>query len=242
MWLTSGFAVSCGLGVWVLPANGVVLTALSAALLTALSLKFGPKQLGAALLGCTVGLCWYLCFMKLYLIPAHAMDGMTIRTTVTATSYSYDTDYGVGVDGEFSLDGKNHKMRLYVNGVEEIAPGDVIDGAFQLRYTAPGGMRDPTYHAGDGILFLGYPRGNVELRRSLESKGAYRSEYLRYGILRRLEAIFRQKPRRWRKRCFWAMIMTWITQQIWHLRLAVSGISLPFPVFMWPCCIRFCAL
>lgn len=190
MWFTIGFTVACGMGVWVLPANGLVVSVLIFSVLTFLGRKSGINPLSMAILGCTLGLCWYLGFLHLNLIPAHAMDGTAVRTTVTATSYSYDTDYGVGVDGEFTIDGKIHKVRLYVNGVEEICPGDTIEGAFQLRYTPPGGMRDPTYHAGDGIFFLGYPRGNVELHRAAERERRYLAEHLRYGILRRLEAIF----------------------------------------------------
>ena len=190
MWFAIGFTAACGLGVWVLPANGVLIAALSAAVVACLGWKMGWKRLFTGLIGCAVGLGWYLGFMRLYLIPAHALDGTTIRTTVTATSYSYDTDYGVGVDGEFVMDGKTRKIRLYVNGVEEIRPGDTMEGAFQLRYTAPGGMRDPTYHAGDGIFFIGYPRGNVELRQAVEAEKEYCAEQLRYGILRRLEALF----------------------------------------------------
>ena len=190
MWFTIGFTVACGMGVWVLPANGLVVSILIFSVLTFLGRKWGINPLSMAMLGCTLGLCWYLGFLHLNLIPAHAMDGTTVRTTVTATSYSYDTDYGVGVDGEFTIDGKTHKVRLYVNGVEEICPGDTIEGAFQLRYTPPGGMRDPTYHAGDGIFFLGYSRGNVELHRAVESESKYLAEHMRYGILRRLEALF----------------------------------------------------
>ena len=190
MWFTIGFTVACGMGVWVLPANGLVVSILIFSVLTFLGRKWGINPLSMAMLGCTLGLCWYLGFLHLNLIPAHAMDGTTVRTTVTATSYSYDTDYGVGVDGEFTIDGKTHKVRLYVNGVEEICPGDTIEGVFQLRYTPPGGMRDPTYHAGDGIFFLGYSRGNVELHRAVESESKYLAEHMRYGILRRLEALF----------------------------------------------------
>ena len=190
MWFTIGFTVACGMGVWVLPANGLVTSILIFSVLTFLGRKRGITPRSMAMLGCTLGLCWYFGFLHLYLVPAHAMDGTTVRTTVTATSYSYDTDYGVGVDGEFIIDGKPHKVRLYVNGVEEICPGDTIEGAFQLRYTPPGGMRDPTYHAGDGIFFLGYSRGNVELHRAAESESKYLAEHLRYGILRRLEALF----------------------------------------------------
>ena len=192
MWFAIGFGIACALGVWVLPANRIVLSITLFCLLMFPGWKFGWKRVTFVMLGCSVGLCWYLGFMKLYLLPAQAMDGVTQHITVTAVSHSYDTDYGVGVDGEFSLNGKTRKIRVYVNGVEEINPGDVIEGDFNFRYTAPGGMRDPTYHAGDGILLIGYPRGAAEFRVSAEKKLEHVFLNLNYVIGKRLEDLFPQ--------------------------------------------------
>lgn len=190
MWFTIGFSVACSLGVWVLPANGVLLTIAAMTLLTVVACKFGVKRLTLCLFGCAVGLCWYFGFMKLYLLPAQALDGFSKHITLTAISHSYDTDYGVGVDGEFELNGKTQKIRVYVNQAEEISPGDVIEGEFNFRYTAPGGMRDPTYHAGDGILLIGYPRGISEVRTAAESRLIHNFLNLNYLIGQRLDSIF----------------------------------------------------
>lgn len=192
MWFAIGFGIACALGVWVLPANGVLLSGVIIGACALIGHKLGRKKLAMTLLGCALGIFWYLGFMMLYLIPAQAMDGITRHITVTAVSHSYDTDYGVGVDGEFELDGKTRKIRVYVNGVEEIRPGDTIEGDFNFRYTAPGGMRDPTYHAGDGILFIGYPRGAAEVRMAAERRLSNRFLELNYTIGKRLEDIFPQ--------------------------------------------------
>ena len=192
MWFAIGFAAACGLGVWVLPVNGMILSVVIGAVLMLLTWKLGSKRLAVLLLGCTLGLIWYFAFMLLYMIPAQAMDGLTEHITVTAISHSYATDYGVGVDGEFELEGKTRKIRVYVNGVEEINPGDVIEGDFNFRYTAPGGMRDPTYHAGDGILFIGYPRGVSEVRVSAEKKLESAFLNLNHTIGQRVNSIFPQ--------------------------------------------------
>ena len=190
MWFTIGFAVGCGLCVWLLPAGGIVLTALSTLVAAVFGWKLGWKRLVLILLGCAVGLGWYLGFMKLYLLPAQAMDGVTAHITVTATAHSYETDYGVGVDGEFLLDGKKRKIRVYVNGVGEILPGDIIEGDFNFRYTAPDGLRDPTYHAGDGILLLGYPRGAAKVRVAAERTLTHAFLNLNHTIGNRLNVIF----------------------------------------------------
>ena len=152
--------------------------------------KLGFRRIAVMCLGCCVGLAWFLGFQKLCLIPARAMDGKTIEASVTATDYSYETDYGVAVDGEFKYDGRTYKIRLYLDSSREICPGDIITGSFKLRYTAPGGMRDPTYHAGERILFLGYERGNAEIRPAAEVKLNYIPSCLRLSICRLLERFF----------------------------------------------------
>lgn len=190
MWFSIGFGAACALGVWVIGVNFLVISVLVSAFLSLAARKIGFHRLCTVFLGCCLGLIWYLGFQKFYLIPAHAMDGQTIETTVTATDYSYDTDYGVGVDGEFILNSKTYKIRLYVNSASEICPGDAISGSFRLRYTAPGGMRDPTYHAGDKILFLGYERGYAEIRRATEEKLINFSAHLRRGICVVLQRYF----------------------------------------------------
>lgn len=194
MWFAMGFAAACALGVWVLDVRFLMPSVLLLMAVAAAAGKWGLRRACTVCLGCAVGLGWYLGFQKYYLIPAHAMDGSTIETTVTATGYSYETDYGVGVDGEYLLNGKTYKIRLYVNESEQIRPGDTITGSFRLRYTAPGGMRDATYHAGDKILFLGYQRGSAEIRMAAEERLADRFLGLNYLIGGRLNAIF---PERW---------------------------------------------
>jgi len=96
----------------------------------------------------------------------------------------------VGVDGEFVSNEKLYKIRLYVDSNQEICPGDTITGTFKLRYTAPGGMRDPTYHAGEGVLFLGYQRGSAEIRKAAEDAAFQLGIVLNYNIGQRLTGLF----------------------------------------------------
>jgi predicted membrane metal-binding protein len=53
-------------------------------------------------------------------------------------------------------------------------------------------MRDPTYHAGDGILFIGYPRGAAEIRVAAQRTMEHAFLNLNYLIGRHLEVIFPQ--------------------------------------------------
>ncbi len=190
MWFTLGFGAACALGVWVLPIRGMLLPVIAAAVTALICARGNYRRMCLALAGCCVGLCWYFGFAKYYLIPALAMDGKRVDTTVTATGFSYETDYGVGVDGEFVLDGKRYRIRLYVDSREQICPGDTLTGTFQLRYTAPGALRDPTYHAGDGILFLGYQRGIAEFRIAAEQCVSDMGLWLNHLIGCRLTELF----------------------------------------------------
>ncbi len=190
MWFTIGFGLACILCVWVLNTAWIIPAAVVGAISAFVCRKFRLRRPAVLLLGCCVGLVWYFGFAKLYLIPAQVMDGTTIETTVTATGYSYDTDYGVGVDGEFTLNGKKYKIRLYVNSTQEIMPGEQLSGTFKLRYSAPGGMRDPTYHAGEGILFLGYERGSAVIRKSAEKADVDFGIFLNHSIGQRLTELF----------------------------------------------------
>ena len=190
MWFALGFALACAFCVWVLPMRGMLPSVLAAVGLMIICKKRNYRCLVCILSGCIIGLGWYSGFAKLYLLPAHAMDGSAIETTVTATGYSYETDYGVGVDGEFDRDGKRYKIRLYVNSDAEIRPGDTITGTFKLRYTGPEGMRDPTYHAGEGILFLGYERGSAEIRRAATESVSDMGVRLNHSVGQLLTKLF----------------------------------------------------
>jgi len=90
--------------------------------------------------------------------------------TATVTDYSYDTDYGTAADAKIALNGRAYKIRLYVNEKRFLNPGDTVTGTFRLRYTAPGGQEDVTYHSGQGILLLGYQKGEISVISAREPR------------------------------------------------------------------------
>lgn len=190
MWFTLGFAIACGLGVWQLSVAWLIPAAICAFSFCLLFFKLRLRPVAALLFGCFAGLIWFLGFQIYCLIPARNLDGETVELTITATDYSYETDYGTAVDGEFVLAGKKYRLRLYTDETEEICPGDTISGPVKLRYTAPGGMRNPTYHAGDGILFLGYQRGKGEIMENHSDATEFWAARLRYSIIVLLNDLF----------------------------------------------------
>lgn len=182
VWFTLGFGAACALCVYGLSNSWTVpllfFLAVSAPLLVWKELRKGAFLC----FGCALGLLWFLAFQRYYLVPALALDGATVETAVTATDYSYETTYGTAVDGTFELAGNTYQIRVYINEKTAIEPGDTISGKFQMRYTAPGGVQDATYHAGQGILFLGYQRGLVQYVRAAEGEESYYASKLAWEI------------------------------------------------------------
>lgn len=164
MWFAVGFAAACGIGInyvmsnMFLPLIAIASIGCLAAWITKKWWK--PARIAAmVLLGCMVGLAWFCAFRNVYLLPAISMDGKMAQISVTAKDYGYETQYGTAVEGTLELEGKPYQIKLYMNDIMEIVPGDILRGTFQLRYTAPGGAEEPTFHAGKGIFLLGYQRG-----------------------------------------------------------------------------------
>ena len=164
MWFTIGFALICGLCAYIPDGNwhtGVLIGAMVACAVT-MAGTIRWKWLGrpaCVLLGLCVGLVWFLLFQRSYLQPAVSLDGETITATVTAVDYTYDTGYGTGVDGEIEIDGKSYRIRIYLDGENEIAPGHRIIGTFRYRVTTAQSQEGATYHAGNGTFLLGYEVG-----------------------------------------------------------------------------------
>lgn len=190
MWFTIGFAIACALSAYCFLDSWMVpLIALSALLTVACGWKQWKKD-AFVFLGLALGLAWFLLYRNYYLLPAMANDGVTVETELVATDYSYETTYGQAVDGQIKLSGKTYQIRAYINEAEPIEPGDVIRGSFRLRYTAPGGREEVTYHSGKGILLLGYERGGVELIRAAAGEVDLYASELAYEIKAILRRVF----------------------------------------------------
>ena len=195
MWFTIGFAAACAAcayfldRAWMIPLS-ILLLAAGVSIGIAGREKKTPRRIAYCLIGCAVGLGWFLSFRQNYLLPAISLDGLTAKATVTATDYSYSTGYGTGVDGTVMLEGKTYQVRLYINEEKTIEPGDRIEGTFRFRITTPDGENDATYHQGKGIFLLGYQSDAVTVVRTFEKGAAQFPAYLRAGIKAIIRACF----------------------------------------------------
>lgn len=158
MWFSMGFTLASAIGMyflqgcWYFAASGVA--SLLLAICLCMMLRFPKLRIGAlCLLGCVVGFVWLSVFETAYLSVPRAADEERIVLTLTATDYSYDTEYGCAVDSIGKLNNKIYTMRVFLPKKADIAPGDTLTARFLLRTTLPGCSTDSSYHASDGIFF-----------------------------------------------------------------------------------------
>ena len=165
MWFTLGFAGSCALcAYWLgesLRIPGMVLGLLGTLGLWMTARRFSFLSPGAVvMLGCTVGLIWFVQFDRLYLEPAAALDGQTLPLTLRASDFGQESDYGVSVDGTVTLQGRIYRARVYLDTDRSISPGDRMSGRFRCRVTTSDGEQEATFHQGKGVFLLLYQSGD----------------------------------------------------------------------------------
>ena len=169
LWFTVGFAVACGLGAWLMGGYAWILAAAAAAGIFALLvlrkkswLERFRRILNIALTVCfgmAFGGIWFAAYDNAVLLPLRQAEGTVQELDITLTEYSEATDYGTRAEGIALVNGKTCRIAFYLNEQLELAPGDRALGAFSLRYTAPGGASEPTFHSGNSIFLLAYPQG-----------------------------------------------------------------------------------
>lgn len=194
MWFAIGFGAACVIGIYWLPVAALfalagVFAGIGILLLCKKDRQW-PKLMAMICIGSVVGFLWFGIYDSVWLRPVRALDGQVVELTLTADDYSFDTDYGICVDGTAQLAGQSCTVRMYVDQTEPLKPGDTVKGNFRLRYTAPGAIEDVTYHSGKGILLLAYPKGDHSVTVQEGKELRYTAAYLRRDILELMDDIF----------------------------------------------------
>lgn len=193
MWFTIGFAAACFLGMYLVTGAWLILLFgfVIAATVPLFLLKSKAARITAVvLLGLSAGLLWQYSFDALYLQTARGYDGETVSAVATVSDYSFETQFGVAVDGKISLDGKSYKVRIYLTDYSELSPGGTIQADFRLRLTTRDSLQGSTYHQGDGIFLLAYTRSDAKIQKAQSVPLKYYPAKLRREITSLLDNTF----------------------------------------------------
>ena len=190
MWFTIGFATACalsaylGIGIWI-----CILLVPVAAILFVLK-KTTTRISSVLLIGVAAGMLWTAGYNYFYLNAARNYDGKKIVSSATVSDYSYQTDYGVAVEGKTTLDGKDFHIKLYYPKGAELKPGDMIQGEIRFRLTTNDSRQGATHHQGDGIFLLAYFDEKATVQKAEGMDWRFFGAYLRRGISQLLADIF----------------------------------------------------
>lgn len=186
MWFAVGFATACAGGAYF---KYGIWFALAAVLLLTLILSNFRRELFCVLIGCAIGVGWFLGFDHIYLAPARYVDGQVLSLDITATDYSRETENSIICEGSTKINGRSYDVQFYLNEDVSLKPGDRISGEFKLRYTG-GGEEDATYHKGNGVFLLCVPNGESVISPIINPIEKYFIKHLRHGILDLVDSVF----------------------------------------------------
>lgn len=156
MWLTLGFGLACALCAYWLE-KGTVFALAAFAWAVCLTIRQRRlSRLGLLVWGLAAGCSWFSLFHMWFLSPVISLDGNQKPAVIFAQDYSTPTKYGSSVSGRMEYEGKSYAVYAYLDGDQEVCPGDTISGTFRFRVTVPGGEEEATYHRGDGVFLLAY--------------------------------------------------------------------------------------
>lgn len=194
VYFTLGFAGACFAGSYFY--GGWILPGCAAAFLLAglvLGLRRDEKALrrvGTMLLGLAVGLGWFAIYDEVYVDTSRALDTQVLSVQITASDFSYETDYGIAVEGTVRLNDRLYRVKAYLNEKVDLEPGDQINGTFRFRLTTDGGAEDPTSHRAEGIFLLAYPKSAASIVKSARSAWSYYPARWRQKLLEGIYTVF----------------------------------------------------
>ena len=190
VWLAIGLCGGCALVAYTFPNTHLLLAAALAAVAGILCVVFRKQKIALVCLGLMVGILYTYGTGSYYLKGIQAYDETVQPLAVTVTDYSRETDYGLRVEGEFSLSDKTYEIVVYCDRIVDLKPGDRLEGKFQLRLTTSGGSKETPYLESNGIYFIGYSRGEMDIFLGSGEEFRFFPQRLRWSILNRLEEIF----------------------------------------------------
>ncbi len=194
MLFSVGFALACALGAYVFPQQylfyGIIALAAGIALLVAKRWFRLLRYPALLLIAFAIGVGWFVAYNTAILTNARNVDSSYVETELAITDYGTVTDYGSTVSANLSLEDHTYRVTVYLRETISCKPGDILRGIFYFRFTSDGGVKDPTYHRGDGIFLLAYPVGEIEHIEADAIPLKYYPETLRTQIIQKIESLF----------------------------------------------------
>lgn len=194
MWFAIGFAISCGIGVFIYPDNFMLygICALILGVVFAISSHWVRvlRITAVVLIAFAIGTGWFSIYNSNILSAARALDSEISEVELTVTDYSVAKDSGCKVSAAVTVDGKQYAVIVYLNKTVVCKPGDTLRGQFAFRFTAEGGLKDPTYHRSEGVFLLAYPYGEIEHQKADAVPQRRFPAKLRMQIIQKIEALF----------------------------------------------------
>ena len=193
LYFTLGFVAACAASAYLLQNTGLLLCMLLCLLGVIVCLVIRNKASKIAmvlLLGAFVGFGWMGAYQELYLSKIEKLDGQTVETSVEIADYSYETYYGVAATGRIHVDGKEYRLRLYVNDQQHLQPGDMLTGQIELKATTAGGAAESDYHQGNGLFLVGYMTDGVAYTPAENVPLRYYPAVLRNRVLKLIDQCF----------------------------------------------------
>ena len=196
MFFSLGFGLACGLGAYVFPEHfllyGIIGLILGIILLFAKQFLKPLRYLAVLLISFSLGIGWFVFYDTVFLTDARDLDASYTEVEFEITDHGVITDRGSTVSANLSVENRTYRVTVYLREEISCKPGDVLQGIFYLRFTSSGGLKDPTYHRGDGVFLLAYPAGEITHIKADSIPIKYYPEKLRMQIIQRIESIFPQ--------------------------------------------------
>lgn len=191
MWFTVGFAAACALCAYCFADFGMFLMCfLSFAFFLIAWMVFRGRDhaLKMLLLGCTLAFLWGGVYNSVYLSGAKNADNQTVEAVVEITDYSQPTEYGISARGKIEIGERTYRIKLYSYVLEELLPGDIVEGTVELHYTE--NLDWASSLSASGIHLVGYmdDDGAVTWQHKIPVK--YFAPVLRQKILLLLDEMF----------------------------------------------------
>ena len=196
MWFTLGVSMAAALCALFQPGLWCLFSGLGAALLGALGLAaLGKRErknpIPLLCLGLGIGILWCGIYFAAILGPAYEADGTVGEIRAEVSDFPKETKYGGSVEGYVTIRGRRYRTLIYLkSAMPELEPGDEITFRGELRVTAEGGNREPTYHRTQGIFLLAYAKTEAAVQKAEVVPLKYRPALWRRAIGEGIRDIF----------------------------------------------------